>query len=77
MDKLRSPLISWTRYSASSAVKVHFFRGIGKSFPRTRTTTTPRTTTTTNKPFLRPRQRSLAVKKVAAFLGEAGLLLEN
>ena len=52
MDKLWSPLISWTCYSASSAVNVHFFRGIGKSFPRT-----------TNKPFLRPRQRSLAVKK--------------
>ena len=33
-----------------------FFRGIQKRFPRT--------TTKTNKPFLRPRQRSLAVKKM-------------
>ena len=39
---------------ASSAMNVHFFCGIQKSFPAT---------TTTNKPFLRPRQRSLAVKK--------------
>ena len=38
-------------------MNVHFFRGIQKSFPRTR-----KTTTTTNKPSLRPRQRSLAVK---------------
>ena len=45
-------------------MNVHFFRGIQKSFPRTRTTTTTRTTTRTNKPFLRPRQRSLAVKKM-------------
>ena len=37
-------------------MKVHLFRGIEKSFPRTTTTTT------TNKPFLRPRQRSLAIK---------------
>ena len=67
VDKHWIPLFSWTRYSdfhyflekpASSAVNVHFFCGIQKSFP-TRTTTT---TTTTNKPFLRPRQRSLAVK---------------
>ena len=36
-------------------VNVHFFRGIQKSFPRTRTTIT-------NKPFRRPRQGSLAVK---------------
>ena len=44
-------------------MNVHFFRGIKKSFPTTRTrTSTTRTTTTTNKPFLRPRQRSLAVK---------------
>ena len=35
--------------------KFHFFRGIQKSFPTTRTT---------NKPFLRLRQRSLAVKNV-------------
>ena len=40
---------------AISAVNVHFFRGIQKSF------LTRRTRTTTNKPFLRPRQRSLAV----------------
>ena len=39
-------------------MNVHFFRGIQKSFPRARTTKT----TKTNKPFLRPRQRSLAVK---------------
>ena len=35
-------------------MNVHFFRWIKKSFPRT--------TTRTNKPFLIPRQRSLAVK---------------
>ena len=46
---------------ASSAVNVHFFRGIQKSFPRTRTTTA------TNKPFLWPRHRSLALKN-AQFL---------
>ena len=67
MDKLWSPLISWTSFefhqfrghwtscSASSAENFHFFRGIQKSFPTTRTT---------NKPFLRLRQRSLAVKNV-------------
>ena len=55
VDKLWIPLIMWTRCSASSAVNVHFFGGIQKSFPRT---------TTTNKSFIRPRQRSLAVKKV-------------
>ena len=45
--------IFWKK-PASSEVNVHFFCGIQKSFP---------TRTTTNKPFLRPRQRSLAVKK--------------
>ena len=39
---------------ASNTVKVHFFREIQKSFPRT----------TTNKPFLRPCQRILAVKNI-------------
>ena len=67
VDKHWIPLFSWTRYNdfhyflekpASSAVNVHFFRGIQKSFP-IRTTRT----TTTNRPFLRPRQRSLVVKK--------------
>ena len=70
VDKISIPLISWTsccdfhyflEISASSAVNVHFFRGIRKSFPRTRTRTT-----TTNKPFIRPRQRSLAVKNFRA-----------
>ena len=62
VDKLWIPLISWTRCSASSAVYVHFFRGIQKSFPRTTTRTT-----TTNKPFLRPRQRSLAIKNYVSY----------
>ena len=66
MDKHWIPLFSWTSYNdfhyflekpASSAVNVHFFRGIKKSFSRTRATTI-----TTNKPFLRSRQRSLVVK---------------
>ena len=48
---------------ASSAVNVHFFRGIQIFFPRT-TTTKITTITKTNKPFLRPRQRSLVVKKI-------------
>ena len=48
------PLIWWTGCSASSAENVRFFRGIQQNFPRT--------TTTTKKAFLRPRQRSLAVK---------------
>ena len=69
MDKHWIQLFLWTRYNdfhyyrekpASSVMNVHFFRGIQKSFPRKRTTTT----TTTNKPFLRPRQRSLAVKNL-------------
>ena len=63
VDKHWIPLFSWTRYNdfhyflekpASSAVNVHFLRGIQKSVPTTRTIT--------NKPFLRPRQRSLTVK---------------
>ena len=67
MDNHWIPLFSWTRYNdfhyflekpASSAMNVHFFRGIQKSFPRTRTPTT------TNKPLLRSRQRSLAVKNI-------------
>ena len=66
MDKHWIPLFLWTRYNdfhyflekpASSAVNVHFFRGIQKTFPTTKTRTT------TNKPYLRPRQRSLVVKK--------------
>ena len=57
---------------ASSAMNVHFFRGIQKSFPTTRTTTT------TNKPFLRPRQRSLVVKKyLLTKHNGAGLLLDR
>ena len=56
-------IIFWKK-PASSAVNVHFFRGVQKSFPRTRTTTTR----TTNKPFLRPRQRSLAVKNGNIFV---------
>ena len=66
MGELLIPLILWARYSAISAGNVHFFRGIQKSFPRTRTRTRiTTTTTTTNKPFPRPRQRSLVVKKVS------------
>ena len=60
MDKHWIPLFLWTLYNdfyflekpVSSIVNVHFFRGIQKSFPRTRTTIT------TNKPFLRPRPKS-------------------
>ena len=65
VDKLWIPPISSTRRNyfhyfleipASTGVVVHLFRGIQKSFP------TATRTTTTNKPFLKPRQRSLAVK---------------
>ena len=45
--------------SANSEVNVHFFGGIQKSFPRT---------TTAYKPFLIPRQQSLAVKNAAFIL---------
>ena len=48
--------IFWKELLAVQSVNVHFFRGIQKSFPTTRTTTT------TNRTFLRPRQRNLAVK---------------
>ena len=50
VDKPWIPLISWSRCSASSAENVHFFRGIQKSFPTTRTRTkrtTIKTWTTT------------------------------
>ena len=53
MDKPWIPLFPWICCSGSNAENVHFFRGIQKKF----------STTTTNKPFLRPHQRSLAVKK--------------
>ena len=49
--------VIFTIFRKNLPVNVHFFRGIQKSFPRTR-----KTTTTTNKPSLRPRQRSIAVK---------------
>ena len=52
-DRKRAPRKQNAPQCASSAETVQFFRGIQKSFPRT---------TTTNKPFLRPRERSLAVK---------------
>ena len=42
----------------SSAVDVNFFHGIQKGFLKQ---------TTTNKPFLRPRQRSLVVKNFDKF----------
>ena len=89
VDTLWIPLCSWTsiefqyfrghatmistifwKKPASSKVNVHFFCGIQKSFPRTRTTT--------NKPFLRPRQRSLAVKKDGQIqLSDLSLLIWN
>ena len=52
-----------------------FFRGIQKIFPRTTATTT---TTATNKPFLRPRQRSLAVKNLHVIcFDDTGLFLHS
>ena len=63
MDKVEIPL--WTRCSARTAEKVHFFRGIQKSFPTTTRASTRITTTTTNEPFLRPRHWSLAVKNLS------------
>ena len=68
---------SFLKKLASSAVNVHFFRGIQIFFPRT-TTTKITTITTTNKPFLRPRQRSLVVKKyLLTKHNGAGLLLDR
>ena len=49
-DAFRIPLISWTRCSVNSTGNVHFFRGIQKCFPRTRTTATTNPKTASAKP---------------------------